>query len=74
MSPSSNDSVSGAVLKNSMSEELRVRYSVLQGRAGEALSFELAKCLERALNAHPSGRGMASLRVNYLHEGCLSLC
>ena len=33
----------------------------LQGRAGEALSFELAKSLERSLNAHPSGSGMPRL-------------
>ena len=32
-----------------------------QGQAGEALSFELAKSLERSLNAHPSGRGMPRL-------------
>ncbi|CAL5227658.1 g10664 [Coccomyxa viridis] len=48
-----------------------------QGRAGEALSFELAKCLERALNAHPSGRGSAlDLRALSIVSGrtCWVLC
>lgn len=50
-------SFQGVLIGRVYLEALRGVLYILQGRAGEALSFELAKCLERTLNAHSSGRG-----------------